>query len=103
LHRGLKSSGGKRSPPESDSISAIKREVAWSCPIAEQRLGLVVAADQRCDPRAQCFKAADDPALADRAPDSLPLAETGERLGAEILDVEPPICRRVLSATTGPG
>lgn len=41
LRRGLRSNGGQRSPPESDSISATSETVARLRPVAEQRLQLV--------------------------------------------------------------
>jgi hypothetical protein len=53
-----------------------------------QQVELLVAADQRCGPGTQCLKAADDPALADHTPGTLRLGKTGERLGAEIPDLE---------------
>src|SRR6516165_12308839 len=57
-------------------------------PAPLQKVELLVAADQRCGPRTQCLKAADDPALADHTPGGLWLGKTGERLGTEILDLE---------------
>src|SRR6516165_1419944 len=57
-------------------------------PAPQQEIELLVAANQRCGPRTQCLKAADDPALADHTRGRLWLGETGERLGAEILDLE---------------
>src|SRR5215469_15903834 len=57
-------------------------------PAPRQEVELLVAADQRCDPRTQGLKAADDPALADHTPGMLWLGETGEWLGPEILDLE---------------
>src|SRR5215472_11169889 len=57
-------------------------------PAPRQEVELLVAADQRRGPRAQCLEAADDPALADHTPGTLWLGKTGERLGPEILDLE---------------
>src|SRR5215472_14476685 len=48
-------------------------------PAPRQEVELLVAADQRRGPRAQCLEAADDPALADHTPGTLWL---------EILDLE---------------
>ena len=58
------------------------------CQRRNKQVELLVAADQRCGPRTQCLEAADDPALADHTPGTLWLGKTGERLGAEILDLE---------------
>src|SRR5215472_13166417 len=57
-------------------------------PAPRQEVELLVAADQRCDPRTQCLKAADDPAVADNTPGTLWLGKTGERLETKILDLE---------------
>src|SRR6516164_585207 len=57
-------------------------------PAPRQEVELLVAADQRCGPRTQGLKAADDPALADHVPGALWFGKTGERLGPEILDLE---------------
>src|SRR5262252_11214761 len=57
-------------------------------PAPQQQVELLVAADQRCGLRTQRLEAADDPALADHTPGTLRLGKTGERLGAEILDLE---------------
>src|SRR5215472_3110148 len=57
-------------------------------PAPRQEVEFFVAADQRRDPRTQCLEAADDPALADHTPSTLWLSKTGERLGAEILDLK---------------
>src|SRR6516162_5256237 len=57
-------------------------------PAPQKQVELLVAADQWCDPRTQCFEAADDPALADHTPGTLWLGKARERLGPEILDIE---------------
>src|SRR6516162_6646586 len=57
-------------------------------PAPQQKVELLVAADQRRDPRTQCLKAADDPALAEHTPGWLWFAKTGKRLRPEILDLE---------------
>src|SRR6516165_8772314 len=57
-------------------------------PAPQQQVELLVAANERCGPRTQCLKAADDPALTDHTPGTLWLAKTGKRLGPQILDLE---------------
>ena len=57
-------------------------------PAPQQQIELFVTPNQRCRPRTQCLKAADDPALADHTPGALWLAKTGEALRPEILDLK---------------
>jgi hypothetical protein len=69
-------------PPRSDRR---RRRGQWRCRSARSA---ALAWRARRGPRTQCFKAAGDPALAEHTPGRLWLSETGERLGAEILDFE---------------
>src|ERR1700730_15758415 len=54
----------------------------------QQEVELFVAPDKWRRLRAQCFEAAPDATLSDHTPGALRLAKTGERLWAEILDLE---------------
>ncbi len=57
-------------------------------PAADKQIDFLVAPDQRRLPRAQCLEAAQHPALASDPPCRLRLGKPGERLRAEIGEVE---------------